>query len=269
VGGPVGYPLDRLAAAQRRPHGWSPQRPIAWRGGASYGACSTWMHTPCAAAIASPPSFYCRVFAGKARFEAACGRLVPTADRRSTTRVRSALSAIVVSEARKFCKVGTRSLECPCAAGHPEACAAGMWMKGFRSRPPASIRTTLVPGSSVNRLASTQPAEPAPTNDVIRLHDGVPPPRIRSIAAVCPPTTPPQSSSAPLASAWPSPGATRSSRRCAPPCIVRACRIRSSKAANALFEYHRRSLAHTLASCGACDDDAVCLCGPLNKGKRP
>ena len=110
VGGPVGHPLDRLAAAQRRPHGWSPQRPIAWHGGASYGACSTWMHTPCAAAIASPPSFYCRVFAGKARFEAACGRLVPTADRRSTTRVRSALSAIVVSEARKFCEVGTQNL---------------------------------------------------------------------------------------------------------------------------------------------------------------
>ena len=32
----------------------------------------------------------------------------------------------------------------------------------FRSRPPASTSNTFVPGSSVNRLASTQPAEPAP-----------------------------------------------------------------------------------------------------------
>jgi hypothetical protein len=42
-------------------------------------------------------------------------------------------------------------------------------------------------------------------------------------------TTPPQSSSAPLASAGPSPGAVRSSRRCAPACIVRAWRSRSSR----------------------------------------
>jgi hypothetical protein len=40
---------------------------------------------------------------------------------------------------------------------------AGIWISGFQSRPPASTSKTLVPGSSVNRLASTQPAEPAPT----------------------------------------------------------------------------------------------------------
>jgi len=37
-----------------------------------------------------------------------------------------------------------------------------MWISGFQSRPPASISYTFVPGSSVNRFASTQPAEPAP-----------------------------------------------------------------------------------------------------------
>jgi hypothetical protein len=70
-------------------------------------------NTPCAAVIASLPSPYCRVFTGKARFEAACGRLVPTADRWSTTRVRSVLSAIIVAEARKLCEVGPRSLVLP------------------------------------------------------------------------------------------------------------------------------------------------------------
>src|ERR1043165_7820615 len=39
---------------------------------------------------------------------------------------------------------------------------AGMWISGFQSRPPASIRSTRVLGSSVSRLARTQPAEPAP-----------------------------------------------------------------------------------------------------------
>src|SRR5437868_116030 len=39
---------------------------------------------------------------------------------------------------------------------------AGIWISGFQSRPPASIRSTRVLGSSVSRLASTQPAEPAP-----------------------------------------------------------------------------------------------------------
>jgi len=54
----------------------------------------------------SLPSLYCRVFTGKARFEAACGRLVPTADRRSATRVRFVLSAIMFSEARKLFGAG-------------------------------------------------------------------------------------------------------------------------------------------------------------------
>jgi len=40
---------------------------------------------------------------------------------------------------------------------------AGMWISGFQSRPPASINTTRVAGSSLSRLASTQPADPAPT----------------------------------------------------------------------------------------------------------
>ena len=85
---------------------------------------STWTNTPCAAAIASLPSFYCRVFTGKARFEAACGRLVPTADRRSTTRVRFALSAIMVAEARKLCGVRRENSECPSTplmSGYPAA----------------------------------------------------------------------------------------------------------------------------------------------------
>ena len=41
--------------------------------------------------------------------------------------------------------------------------AAGILMLGLRSLPPASSRSTRTPGSSVSRLASTQPAEPAPT----------------------------------------------------------------------------------------------------------
>ena len=41
--------------------------------------------------------------------------------------------------------------------------AAGILMFGLRSLPPASISSTLVEGSSVSRLASTHPAEPAPT----------------------------------------------------------------------------------------------------------
>src|SRR5262245_2025051 len=41
--------------------------------------------------------------------------------------------------------------------------ASGIRSHGLRSHPPASIRATLTFGSSVRRLASTQPAEPAPT----------------------------------------------------------------------------------------------------------
>ncbi len=40
---------------------------------------------------------------------------------------------------------------------------AGTWISGLWSLPPASIRMTLTFGSSVNRVARTQPAEPAPT----------------------------------------------------------------------------------------------------------
>ena len=39
---------------------------------------------------------------------------------------------------------------------------AGMWMKGLRSGGPASSRQTETEGSSLNRLAITAPAEPAP-----------------------------------------------------------------------------------------------------------
>ena len=39
---------------------------------------------------------------------------------------------------------------------------AGMWMKGCQSRGPASSSRTLRAGSAESRLASTQPAEPAP-----------------------------------------------------------------------------------------------------------
>ena len=43
--------------------------------------------------------------------------------------------------------------------------AAGIWIFQFHqlSEPPASIKSTLIDGSSVRRFASTQPAEPAPT----------------------------------------------------------------------------------------------------------
>ncbi len=41
--------------------------------------------------------------------------------------------------------------------------AVGIWMKMLRSLPPASSSRTVTPASSVSRLASTQPAEPAPT----------------------------------------------------------------------------------------------------------
>src|SRR5579864_7523869 len=38
-----------------------------------------------------------------------------------------------------------------------------MWIQALVSLPPASSSSTLVPGSAVSRLASTHPAEPAPT----------------------------------------------------------------------------------------------------------
>src|SRR6184192_3843861 len=38
-----------------------------------------------------------------------------------------------------------------------------MWIHGLRSLPPASSNSTRVVRSAVRRLASTQPAEPAPT----------------------------------------------------------------------------------------------------------
>jgi hypothetical protein len=40
---------------------------------------------------------------------------------------------------------------------------AGMWMNGLRSRGPASSSSTRQRGSALSRLASTQPADPAPT----------------------------------------------------------------------------------------------------------
>ena len=40
---------------------------------------------------------------------------------------------------------------------------AGMWIQGLRSGGPASSTQTVTPGSSVSRLASTEPAAPAPT----------------------------------------------------------------------------------------------------------
>ncbi len=50
-------------------------------------------------------------------------------------------------------------------AGVPIAAptAAGMWMKGWLSRGPASISATRTSGSADRRLASTHPAVPAPT----------------------------------------------------------------------------------------------------------
>jgi hypothetical protein len=39
----------------------------------------------------------------------------------------------------------------------------GIWIMGFQSRLPASSSKTFTSGSSDKRLASTQPAEPAPT----------------------------------------------------------------------------------------------------------
>jgi hypothetical protein len=40
---------------------------------------------------------------------------------------------------------------------------SGMWIMGSRSQPPASSSSTEHPGSALSRLASTQPADPAPT----------------------------------------------------------------------------------------------------------
>ena len=39
----------------------------------------------------------------------------------------------------------------------------GTWTSGLRASPPASRSSTEVSGSALSRLASTQPAEPAPT----------------------------------------------------------------------------------------------------------
>ncbi len=41
--------------------------------------------------------------------------------------------------------------------------ATGMSLNRPVAQPPASSTSTLTPGSSLRRLASTQPAEPAPT----------------------------------------------------------------------------------------------------------
>jgi hypothetical protein len=41
--------------------------------------------------------------------------------------------------------------------------AAGIWMTGERSDPPYSSTSTELSPSSLNRCASTHPAEPAPT----------------------------------------------------------------------------------------------------------
>ena len=41
--------------------------------------------------------------------------------------------------------------------------ADGMWISTLRSGGPASTTSTLTSGCSVSRLASTQPADPAPT----------------------------------------------------------------------------------------------------------
>ena len=40
---------------------------------------------------------------------------------------------------------------------------AGMWISGCQSLPPASSSVTEMAGSSLSRLASTQPAGPPPT----------------------------------------------------------------------------------------------------------
>ena len=40
---------------------------------------------------------------------------------------------------------------------------AGIWMKGFQSRPPASRTQTVTAGSSLSRFARMLPADPAPT----------------------------------------------------------------------------------------------------------
>jgi hypothetical protein len=41
--------------------------------------------------------------------------------------------------------------------------AIGVWISFAVSAPPASITATRTSGSSLRRLASTQPADPAPT----------------------------------------------------------------------------------------------------------
>ena len=39
----------------------------------------------------------------------------------------------------------------------------GMWINGLQSRPPASSSNTELAASRLSRLATTQPADPAPT----------------------------------------------------------------------------------------------------------
>ena len=41
--------------------------------------------------------------------------------------------------------------------------STGVWMKGWSSAPPASIRATVTSGTSESLRASAQPDEPAPT----------------------------------------------------------------------------------------------------------
>ena len=53
-----------------------------------------------------------------------------------------------------------------CRVGSMPSSPAGMCISGELSRGPASIRQTLRAGSALSRLASTQPAEPAPTMTV-------------------------------------------------------------------------------------------------------
>ena len=65
--------------------------------------CSHYAHSLCGCGKPQP-CFHCRVITGDARFEAACGSPVPTADRRPTTRVQLALSARMAPMASKFGK---------------------------------------------------------------------------------------------------------------------------------------------------------------------
>ena len=85
------------------------------------------------------------------------------ASRSSSSSRRAPCRAACRGSGRRQCGSGSVSKSQSSLVWNWFAKAAGILMLRLRSRPPASIRVTLVAGFSLSRAARVQPAEPAPT----------------------------------------------------------------------------------------------------------